>query len=551
MGVSRGEWRWAATIAIVTVALSSLPYAAGYLAQTQGERFVGAVLDLEDYHSHLAKMWQGYRGAWRYRLLFTPEPHAGAYLQVFYVALGQLARILRLGVPLTYHLARISAGLVMLLVIYRFVALFAVGEIRRVAFVLAATSSGLGWLVEAIYPTPPGGISPIDFWLMDAYTFFSLFTFPHFCAAVALLLSVYAMLLRLPETTGAMFAQKGRVLGAILITVILSWGLGLIHPYAMLLIDLIPGLYMLWRTATERRLPVPLLIALVCMSLTQAPLLLYDYRVFSTEPVFQAWATQNVTLSPPFAYYLLGFGIVVVLAVWGIRPALVACRHAPFLLLWVVASFILAYLPWGLQRRFVEGVHVALCVLAGYGLTRGLMPVLARPLSRVARFLDYHPGRFRWLVQALVVAVAALSNLYLVTSATVAVALRQPALFRSLDEVRAAEWLDDHSTWDQTVLSSYETSNWIVGAVGHRVFWGHWAESIHLPQKREEAQRFFTASQAFERRDFLSRYDVAYVFYGPRERELGDFDPAGATYLERVFRQGEVTVYRVALGGES
>jgi hypothetical protein len=31
------------------------------------------------------------------------------------------------------------------------------------------------------------------------------------------------------------------------------------------------------------------------------------------------------------------------------------------------------------------------------------------------------------------------------------------------------------------------------------------------------------------------------------ERELGTFDPASAPYLREVFRQGEATVYAVAL----
>jgi hypothetical protein len=544
------EYRWAAAVALAVVAVSTLPYAAGYLAQTPDLRFAGAVFDLEDYHSHLAKMWQGYRGEWRYRLLFTPEEHEGAYLQTFYVGLGHLARLTGLGLPLTYHLARIAAAVVFLLVVYWFVALFATGEVRRVAFLLAATSSGLGWLVDVLHPTPPGGISPIDFWLVDAYTFFSLFMFPHFSAANTLLLSLYGLLLRLAEGAGTVLFRRASRLWRVAAAVLLSWGLGLIHPYALLLADLIPALYLAWRSVGERRLPRRLLIAMVLLGLSQAPLLLYDYCVFATCPIFRAWAVQNVTLSPPFFYYLLGYGLVALLAAWGARAALRASRPARFLLLWVVAVFALAYLPWGLQRRFLEGVHVALCVLAGYGLVKGLMPVLARPLGRVARLLSYSPRRLRWLAQASVLALAAISNLYLVATHTLVAGTRHPGLFYNADEVAAVEWLDVHSEWDETVLSTYETGNWIGGAIGHRVVLGHWAETVDFEGKREAVARFFAAdTHDVERLALLEEWEVAYVFHGPEERMLGGFDSGSVPWLEQTFRAGEVEVYLVALEG--
>ena len=35
------EWRWAATVALVVVAASTIPYLAGYLSQTVDHRFAG------------------------------------------------------------------------------------------------------------------------------------------------------------------------------------------------------------------------------------------------------------------------------------------------------------------------------------------------------------------------------------------------------------------------------------------------------------------------------------------------------------------------------
>jgi len=544
--ISWGEWCWVTAVALAVVVISTFPYAAGCLAKTPGLRFAGAVFDLEDYYSHLAKMWQGYRGEWRYRLLFTSEDHVGAYVQLFYIALGHVARLLGLGLPITYHLARIGAGLALLLVANHFIAFFAAGQVRRVAYLLVATSSGLGWLVEAVHPTPMGGVSPIDFWLVDGYTFFSLFTFPHFSAAVVFLLLLYGVLLRLAEEADGMDAGRTSWIWKALWAVLLSWGLGLVHPYALLLADLVPALYLAWCMIAGRRLPSRLLIALVLMGLVQAPLLLYNYHVFATLPVFRAWAAQNITPSPPPAYYLLGYGVVAILAAWGARPALRASPRVPFLLLWVVVAFALAYLPWGLQRRFVEGVHVPLCVLAGYGLVGGLMPVLAHPLGGIARLLRYSPRRLCWLTQALILVLAAISNLYLVSNYALAAAARHPTLFHTADEVAAVEWLDVHSEWDETVLAAYETGNWIAGAIGHRVVLGHWAETVDYKVKRMQVAAFYaTVTPQAERRTWLSRWGARYVYVGPEERALGSFDPAEADYLQPVFRQGEIVIYLV------
>ncbi|MGB9299377.1 MAG: hypothetical protein WCD51_02160, partial [Anaerolineae bacterium] len=101
-------------IAIVVVAISSVPYLLGYLSATQDTEFGGFLIDLDDSYSHLAKMQQGVWDGWRYRILFTPEEHPGAYLNTFYVALGKLSVLLHLSLIQTYQLARLICGLALL-----------------------------------------------------------------------------------------------------------------------------------------------------------------------------------------------------------------------------------------------------------------------------------------------------------------------------------------------------------------------------------------------------------------------------------------------------
>jgi uncharacterized membrane protein len=50
-----------------------------------------------------------------------------------------------------------------------------------------------------------------------------------------------------------------------------------------------------------------------------------------------------------------------------------------------------------------------------------------------------------------------------------------------------------------------------------------------------------------QRMAILDQYRVAYVFHGPVEEEMGEFDPARVDYLSLVSRNGDVSVYRVDL----
>jgi energy-converting hydrogenase Eha subunit C len=530
--VTRQEWVWVMAVAALVMAISSVPYLAGYLAQTADIRFAGAVLDRADYHSHLAKMRQGYSGEWSYRLLFTPETHAGAYLQTFYVALGHLARLTGLGLSLTYQAARLLCGFLMLLAIYGFVALFVEPvRTRRVAFFLATLASGLGWLTEIIHPTPAGGISPMDFWLLDGSTYLSALTFPHFSAAIGLLVTIPWLLLRRPEGPG--WHEVG-------LAVLASLALGFIHPYGLLLADLLPLLYWGIEALRTRRVVWRGLMAVAVMGIAQAPLVAYDLWVFRTQPIFAGWADQNLTLSPPPEIYLWGYGALLGLGAVGVATRMRRSDKAIiFPLLWIGLVAVLVYLPWNLQRRFLEGIQVPLGLLAGVGLAEGLLP-------QTPQVEGDRPARWRWSTLALALALMAMSNLYMTTGLTMAAAMRPPALFWDAGLLAGVDWLGQNTTWDATVLSSFEVGSLIPARIGHRVVLGHGIETKDPEEKQRATARFFAAATSDdERRGLLARYGIAYVFYGPFERELGDFDPAQASYLTQVYTNRNVSIYRV------
>jgi uncharacterized membrane protein len=79
-----------------------------------------------------------------------------------------------------------------------------------------------------------------------------------------------------------------------------------------------------------------------------------------------------------------------------------------------------------------------------------------------------------------------------------------------------------------------------------RVLVGHGPESIHKSELEPQIAAFYQSKTSNEQhRALIDRFDIAYVFWGPAERLLGDWSPSLASYLALVFQQDEYTLYKV------
>jgi hypothetical protein len=325
--------------------------------------------------------------------------------------------------------------------------------------------------------------------------------------------------------------------------------LALVHPYILLPLYVSLGLYGLYLWHRQGRLMIRRMAWLATTSVLALPVVVYSYLAISSSPVFRAWQAQNLTLSPPPLHYVLGYGLVLILAILG-GIAVVKRRDDTVwpLMIWPLAVTPMLYAPivFNVQRRMVEGVHVPLVILAALGCELIVVPVAVR--SRLAGWLSrwaYPRMRFGRLVEGLVVGLATPSTWYLLASLSLATLGGHGPLFHSRAEVGAVLWLGENSSPNETVLSSYELGGYIPARIGHRVFWGHWTESINLAEKRRQVEDFYSASSELDRQSFLISNGIAYVFYGPRERELGGFVLSEVDFLSPACRVEDVVVYRV------
>ncbi len=505
---------------LMIIVVSCLPYLLAWIVTPAGYQFTGILVNPLDGHSYLAKMRQGWEGAWLFHLSYTPEPHAGTAIFLFYLVLGHIARWTGLPLVAVYHAARILAGLALLWAIYTFIKrLTREQHMRRLLFLLASSSAGLGWLGVMI------GLFPIDLWVPEAFAFFSTLANPHFPLAIAL------MLFLLQSVLWPVSGMRSWLLPGLA-----GMALAIVAPFALPILYVMFAAHLLLRAWSRRsRNPsmndcTPLrgaFIAALSATVTSLPWLVYDTLVYTTNPALVAWSRQNVTPTPAPADLLLGFGLLTPLAVVGIWAAMRRGDHPVLMLaIWSAITLISIYAPIALQRRLLTGLGVALALLAGIGL------------SRLPRYVSSLAVTFSWLGIGF--------QLFVFTAGAFGAAqgMEQPtALYISADEAAAMQWLLAHGE-GAVVLAAPRTGNVLPGQAGVRSFYGHPFETIDATAKAAQAEAFFRGEMS-ERtwRMLRERYAVRFVFVGPYEHQLGAHRLPGD--LVPVFRQGDVTVYRV------
>ncbi|MBK8985588.1 MAG: hypothetical protein IPM39_05840 [Chloroflexi bacterium] len=548
--VSHKEWGLALLVGLLLVGLTAVPYLLATTTAQPGTVFTGTLMNPEDSQTYFAKMLQGYDGRWLYTIVFTAEPHEPAFLGGFYLFLGHLARWMGLTLTAVWHLARAVSVLLLALAVYGFVAYFVADRrVRLTAFLTAVFGAGLGWLLFLLNQPYWLDTFPVDFKMPEAHLFFTSLTFPHIILSTALLLASFWALLQA-------LAHQDRRRGwlfAILASLI-NLSLSILHPLLVYLIVLTGSLYWLFLTIRARRIlwreGFLLVVALVLPGLLN---LYYGYSLLTNE-VLRGWdAQRETTVSPPWPHWLMAYGPLLLFG--GIhvyhqwRAGEKMSARWLFLWTWVLAAALLVYAPLSSQRRFVQGVHVPLSILAAAGFVEVILPWLwqTRPFRAILTHDRYSElGLTRFFIALFLLGIS-LSNLYVYASVSVSAVIQQPdLLFRPVDEVTAVQWLREHGRRTAVVLADYQSGNYVAAHAGNQVVLGHWAETIDYEGKTAVVAQFYNADTPDSwRRELLQNEAIGYVWHGPREQALGTFDPQNADYLHPIHTQGAITIYQV------
>ena len=519
-------------VAVLWLAWMTLPYVlAWWWGRRQGLVFAGFLHNPYDNFTYLAKMRQGYDGAWVYRLAFTAEPGPGAPIFLYYLALGHLARHLHLSLLVVYHAARLfNGGLLFAALGYAVWRWFPRQPwAQRFGLVLALFGSGLGWIY---FPLLPEEIPP-DMGIPEAFPYLAVLTNPHFPLALALLVALIAW-----PWTGSGTSRR-RVLWMIMAALLsIVYPFGVVVALAALVLG---GLPLWWWNRLSRRLgpgpspgvwPRPWERAL-WVALGGLPYPLYALWAIRQDPTLVVWNAQNVTPSPAWWQLLLAVSPALPVALywaweqWG-RGLLPAGWQAPTWA-WAVNSVALAQLPLALQRRFFVGAYPA----AALSVT-----------STWARLSSSR--RKKWALGLLALS---LPSTFLFAAGYLVLILQgSPVLYLTPAEEAAFAWIREHTPPDALFLSSHETGARLVAFTGRRVFVGHPLETAYATDEMTFVRTLLCqkGDPEAKARDLAAR-GATYIFVGPRERELCQGEvylPAGA---HEVFHRGDITIYALSI----
>ncbi len=449
---------WTAAVLAATTA----PYIANYLRTPAGQSYTWIIPPYpNDAYGYRAWAQQAYDGRWLFSLKFTALPNPANIFLPFFLIAGKLARLTGLDIGLVFLLLKATGTALFAAAFFDFLRVWRLNrDAAAAASAFAACAAGAGVFMPWI---SPGGVPhqwmPVDAWLVDANTFWSLLWNPLFPFSLALILLAVS---RAELATRDGDADAAWTCGAALA---LS---ALLHPYSLAVtLPLIaamcaargPGRKVrAWGPIAALALPT---LAVVLYTVWRNPLLRVHNDI-GTGP--------NVSM---FAL-LAGFGFLPLIAAAGAVAGgeKFLRRHWP-LAAWIALSMGLSQSPLWLHDKYVFGSHLALCILAAAALG----PLLARyawspsPAARVALVLA---------------AALPLTNAVHLREAVAEVDRNPDRDYRIGSGLsQALEFLRENTRREDVVFSDVSTSAKICALTGDTVVWGHWAQSVDALDRQQ------------------------------------------------------------------
>jgi hypothetical protein len=522
-GASRRFRRsWTAFVLLLTVA----PYFLNRLTTPKAETYAWIVPPYPaDSYAYRAWAQQAFDGSLLFTLKHTAIPQKPFLFLPFFLAAGLLARVSRLDIGLVFLLLKSVGVLVFFHAFFDFARRLKMSSFQSsAAAVFAGVGAGFGAFAPLVFhPALPIAWAPLDAWLVDANTFWSLLWNPLFPFSLALILLSLRLADKSLEEADAGAAWRGGLgLGA----------LALIHPYP--LVVLYPLITVLCVVGRPRGW-LPYWLRLIGAS---APAALYVAAVSYFQPLIRTHNAHGSQDEFVLFAYLSGFGLPLILAATGLALEGAAFAKKYWLLLaWLGLSLALCQSPFWFRTKYVFGTHLAVCLLAG---------AAAETLFR----------RLPWgrrvnvaLAAVFVAASCATTVLYLTDSVT-EVSQNADGEYRlSAGFLAGVDYLRAHAARSDVVFSDPWTSAKICAYAGNTVVWGHWAQGVDSGERQKWVEAVFSPASGLtldQRRRLFWNSGVEYVFVRGLWRE-GIASGVGAELLrgaDKVFENDAVAIYR-------
>jgi len=497
---NKNDRRWVILTSIMLLLLTSVPYLIGYFRQGTEWHFTGFIFGVEDGNSYIAKMLSGTYGSWLFRSPYTTMPQDGVLAFLPYILLGKLAYPPEIHDQLValFQLFRWLSGGLLVWAVYSFTGIYIVdGRLRKFATVIILVGGGLGWLGWLLFPGEWTGRLPLEFYSPEAFGFLSLLGLPHLSAARALLL--FGLIYFLKKDYPSIWLRNSLYGGVCWFLVGFFQPLTIVVGYGILACFLV--ITFIVNKGARWQSTLPLLKKATIIAAIASPWVIYNMFFFGTDPYLQAWYRQNIIDSPPPSHYLWSYAVFMVAAI----PAVVkSFRHknqrALLLIAWVICAALLAYFPYNVQRRFIDGIWIALILLV----------MMSVQLVNRTNLKKAYYG----LIGLCVIAP---SFMLLIVSRGIWT-VSEP-VYRTSAEISLFKEIELSAKQGDTVLAAYDTANALPAWAPVFVLAGHGPESANLKSILPDIEKFYSGVEDKQWQErFLSNNSVDYIVIEPHER---------------------------------
>ncbi|HEY3305684.1 MAG TPA: hypothetical protein VGL70_19335 [Candidatus Binatia bacterium] len=509
---------------VFMVLAASLPYAVNYAATPEGFHYTWIIPPYhQDSLAYMSWSQQAAQGSILFRVKYTAIAHEAFLFHPLFLVCGWLKALLSWDIGIIHWMIK-GLGIVLFwLVYFRYADYLKLNLLQNVtAAVLVGTSSGFGWFYFQFFGLGENSLNhPIDLWMPDANTFWSLLWNPLFAYSLTvLLLSLYL----LDRGTG-----EGRS-GCLWLSGLAAGFLTLIHPYHVPLLFTLAA----WVAWFRLRGRAPGMLARYYGA--ALPFVAFVFLISRLHPIASQHSMSGSMPSAPLVAQALGFGLPFVLFLAGIvvgRSDFVKKYLLP--VSWVVLSLVFSHLPFWFQRKFIFGAHIPLCILAGVSFEMLVAQVAG-------------PWRRRALEAAVLVAAAVTlptQVFHLFLQRQIVGHNDDGAYYISHSLREAMKYLERESSSADLVFAAGSTSTLVPVYAGNTVLWGHWAMSVDLSERLAWKERVFGRGPTEEAGRELVKMGVKYILMDDAFRgSFGDPEPGFLAAYGKIFERGEVAVYR-------
>jgi hypothetical protein len=527
----------------------ALPLVVGVALTPPGATWTWIYVNPGDSFIYLAQAGQGSGGQWGFVNVWTWQPMPNVPLFPFYSLLGHLVPGAVFGptsVGFAYQAARlVIAGLTLWQAwkLLREVTPSLVA--RRVGFLLAFFGSGFG-LYELAVPAlreAPRGLW--DLYFGESSTFGALIGVPHH--GLVLLAFIFAMRAFLSLLSRPQGNWRAAGVAAAATAVV-----AMVHPDKVAVLLLTAALAVLWLAPREAfRLPLLGQLGLVVAAGSAWLGVLLVLVLGRPESAGLALRGSHLPNPNPL-FYLLGLGLPGLLALWAAPVTRARLRRASpgQVVAWsfVVASVLETCIPTDLVDHRLEGVQLALAGIAAGALVHGLVPRLGRAgwFNRLAawRGLPMDRRRLRSLAINLVVLAAVPTTLVTLVSFSATPVNGARDLYLEPGGAEAMAWIRGHTEPDAVILATPPTARFIAAYGVRHVAFGNASMTPDYDAEERATAQFFRPGE-MDRHGYLRARRVSYLYFGVLEAATVAFEPRTEGYLQPVYENGKVTIFRV------